>query len=191
MWNSYGVSKRGLKCAALLDIFGSSCWAFLIFISYFYHHIYLLSGKPYAALNNSSQDNNATSVYSSILIREKGYSALFNLQLADLFLFKITLWNVVLPLFILAVICFILKFLLAASTLVFFVKKRKFVLIKAALFVMFVPMLGGVVGLNIYNSKVGAYSFKSLSFPELIKIKAKTFRSACLNPAVEVIEDGE
>ncbi|AFM45091.1 hypothetical protein MHC_06001 [Mycoplasma haemocanis str. Illinois] len=191
MWNSYGVSKRGLKCASLLDIFGSSCWALLILISYCYHRIYLLSGAPYSALNIGSQDNNATSVYSSTLIREKGYSALFNLQLADLFLFKITLWNIVFPLFILAVVCFIFKVLLSFAALVLFVKKRKFILIKAALFVMFIPMLGGIVGLNIYNSKVGVYSFKSLSFSELIKIKAKTFRQTCLNPAVEVNEDGE
>lgn len=168
--NGFYLAKRQLKWAGILDISCALVWSILIFIFTVYHFGYLLPNK-YNVGNSSSQSTSAGSAAG--IVATQGYAGLFNIIFIDFIFFRFTLWTVVLLLWIFTIVCFIGKLLLGFSSLIKFFKGKSMQHIYAALSVIFLPAVGGIIALNTYRATTSLLAPKYLAPHAFFRFKLR------------------
>ncbi|GCE63027.1 hypothetical protein [Candidatus Mycoplasma haematohominis] len=174
--NSFYIAKKNLKTAGRLDIVCVICWSILIFIFAVYHFAFLLRNGQYHTLkdgSNTSGEGTSVHTYLSTYVASKGYSELFNVKIIDFIIFRLTLWSIVLILFIISVAAFIGKVLLGLFSLVKFFKAKSIQHIYAALAVMFFPGLGGIIAINTYKATTSRLAPKYIASNSSIRFKLR------------------
>lgn len=194
--NNFYLAKKGVKYAGYLDLINVALWVLLILVTGAYHYYYLLSGpQNYSSLYENSLDHNGTSSYVWSLVKEKGYSEFFKVVIIDFFLFKITWWNIVLPLFIFVLLTFIAKLLIAGASLLVLIKAKHLHLATAATSVLFCPLIGGMIALNTYNKYTDPLAPKYIAPHALLRLKIKNWWNHFANSTLEnpkgVVEDAK
>ncbi|OAL10047.1 hypothetical protein A6V39_03980 [Candidatus Mycoplasma haematobovis] len=194
--NTFYLAKKGVKYSGYLDLVNITLWILLIFIIGTYHYSYLLAGdQHYQKLHPESLDHNAVSSYIWNLISKEGYSKFFKVEIIDFYLFKITWWSVVLPLFIAVLLTFLAKLLIAGASLVVLIKAKHLHLATAATSVFFCPLLGGMIALNTYKAYTDPLAPKYIASYALLRLKAKNWWNQFANGTLEnpkgIIKDGE
>lgn len=174
--NGLYLAKKQLRIAGALNMVCVSCWSVLLFILAIYHFVFLLNNGQYSTLNNDTSQGSSSSVHTfiSTYIASKGYGKLFEVDLVDFLVFKLTLWSLVFMLFLTILISFIGNLLLGFLSLVKFFKAKSIQHIYAALAVIFFPGLGGVIAINTYKATTSRLAPKFVASYSSIRFK---FRS--------------
>ncbi|CBY92201.1 hypothetical protein HF1_01930 [Mycoplasma haemofelis str. Langford 1] len=171
--NSFYLAKRGVRWAGVLDLINVSSWILLIFVVGVYHQCWLVPRRyiPLSFLSYAQSDASAS--YTWALVGDQGYRALFDYVIFDFDLFKVTMWNVVLPMFLVVLFSFITKILFGIYGIIVFMRARNVKLVYASFLVIFLPLVGGYEAIKICDSFENRLSHRYVASHSFMRWKVR------------------